>query len=116
MSAIEVSVEVNAGQQIELTEMPENVRHRDPLYLFLCHLEWQPEGTSVPIKSSWRHSMITTTAFAWLQKCCCIEAHHALSQPREGSKHGEGAAVPSRKMSGKLFAIFWTGAQWQHRR
>lgn len=40
MSAIEVPVEANAGQQIELTDMSENVGHRDPLYLFLCHLEW----------------------------------------------------------------------------
>lgn len=40
MSAIEVPVEANAGQQIEMTEMSENVGHRDPLYLFLCHLEW----------------------------------------------------------------------------
>jgi hypothetical protein len=40
MSEIEVPSEANAGQQIELTEMLENVGHRDPLYLFLCHLEW----------------------------------------------------------------------------
>jgi hypothetical protein len=35
-----VPIEANAGQQIEPTEMLENIGHRDPLYLFLCHLEW----------------------------------------------------------------------------
>jgi len=44
MSAIEVPVEANARKQIELTEMSENVGHRDPLYLFVCHLEWHNRG------------------------------------------------------------------------
>jgi hypothetical protein len=97
--------------------MLEKIEHRDALHLFACHLEWRTKRNPVRVPGTpWRRSTITTTTFAALQNLSCTEARQGLSELRPLSNPGEGAAVPSRKTSGKLFAILWTGAQWQYRR
>jgi hypothetical protein len=37
----EAAVEISSGSKIEVIEMPETIGNRDPLYLFLCDLEWR---------------------------------------------------------------------------
>ena len=72
--------------------MSEKIGHRDALYLFACHLEWRTRRNLAPTRNSWLRSTITTATFAVLQKHCCTEAHHGLSELRQVLKPGEVAA------------------------
>ena len=57
-----------------------------------------------------RRSTITSATFAALQNLSCGEARQGQTKKRQVSDPHEVADVPSRKASGKLFAILWTGA------
>jgi hypothetical protein len=61
--------------------------------------------------NSSRRPTIKKATFGALQKVSCTEARQGLSELQPLSNPGEGAAVTSRKTSGKLFAFLWTGAQ-----
>ena len=71
--------------------MSENDGHRDPLYLFLCHLEWHNRRNLAGYQELLAALDDNDSDIRVVAKCCCIEAHRALSQPRELSKPGEVA-------------------------
>jgi hypothetical protein len=117
---------VDEEQEIGPQSMSFEVVWRNPLSKVRADLKareknnpycrWAEQASRIRVRRWRRRSTITTTTFAALQNVSCTEARQGLSELRPLSNPGEGAAVPSRKTNGRVFAILWTGAQWQHRR
>ena len=112
----DLPVESASSKRIALTDMSEKIGHRDALYLFSCHLEWLTKRNLAAYQELLAGARRSDGDIRGLAEYLLHEARQGWSELRQVSNPGEVAAVPSRKTSGKLFAICWTGAQRQHRR